>query len=224
MPEMRARSLGIVAGLTLVLLGATLVLCSTPVFSYTREELQEVQRSEAIMNYSFDLNQSQDKMVQVQVSIGQKLIILATGSENFSFSIVNFTNTGHAIEPDHPDVTYLSLNSTALVNTTWSPQLRTAQPGNYYLMFLARQASSESPVQINANVTKIWTDLQTKSVVAPDRRPLIDPNFVYVGAGIVVFGATTLLVARAHRKTRALYTIQNNTRRDRGKGRNRPSR
>jgi len=190
----KALSLGIVAGLSLVLLGAVLTYCSMPVFSYTREEVQEVPRSEVIMDYSFDINRSQDKMVQVQVSIGQKLNILATGNGIFNFSIVNFTNTHHVIQPDKPDVIYFFLNNTSSVNATWSSQVRSAQPGNYYLVFLARNASSDSPVQIYANVTKTWTDIQIKQVVAADRLPLIDPNFVYIGLGTAIFGVVILLV------------------------------
>jgi hypothetical protein len=132
-------------------------------------------------------------MVQFQVSIGQKLSIVATGNGSFNFSIVNFTDTSQAIQPDQPDMVYLSLDNTTSVNTTWTPQIRSAQPGNYYLMFLLRDASLDSPVQINANVTKTWTDFQTKQVEAADRIALIDANFVYIGPGIAILGAVILL-------------------------------
>jgi hypothetical protein len=77
----------IFVGLFLLLLGAVLVVCSKPYFSYTIEKLEQVPRSGTIMNYSFDLHKSQDKMVPVQMVIGQTLDILASASENFTVSL-----------------------------------------------------------------------------------------------------------------------------------------
>jgi hypothetical protein len=198
---------GIVVGLSLFVIGAILLICAQPIFSYTREELQQVPRSEAIMNYSFNVHQSQDKIVQVQLSIGQTLNILATSNDIFNFSIANFTGTDHVIQSDEPDLTYLSLDNTSSINTTWSPTSRTAQPGNYYLIFLARNASPDYPTQIYANVTKTWTDLRIIQVPAADRRPIINPNFAYLGTGIVVLGAAVLLVTiRAAKGKRRIVT------------------
>jgi hypothetical protein len=190
----------IVAELSIFLLGIVLALCSMPIFTFTRDEIQEFQKSETIMDGSFNVHQSQDKIVQVQLSIGQKIGVLATGSASFNFSIVNFTSTAHAIQADQPDVVYLFLNDTVSVNTTWSPEVRSADPGNYYLVFLARNVSSDFPVQINANVTKTWTDYRIVPVVASDRRPLIDPNFLYIGSGTAVFGTVISLAAFYHER------------------------
>jgi hypothetical protein len=189
MRNKKARSQRIVAGLFLVVIGAAIAICSMPVFSYTRDELHQVQRSEIIMNYSFNIHQSQDKMVQVQLSTGQKLRILATGSGGFNFSIVNFTSPGQVIQPDQ---IYLSLDNTSFVNTTWSPTTRSAQLGNYYLVFLARNTSSDLPLQINADVTKTWSDIQITGV--PYQNSLIESGFVYIGLGITASGAVVLLV------------------------------
>jgi hypothetical protein len=192
MRNKKARSQRIVAGLFLVVMGAAMAICSMPVFSYTRDELHQVQRSEIIMNYSFNIHQSQDKMVQVQLSTGQKLNILATGSGSFNFSIVNFTSPSQVIQPDQPDQIYLSLDNTSFINTTWSPTIRSAQLGNYYLVFLARNTSSDFPLQINADVTKTWMDIQIIGV--PYQNSLIDSGFVYIGLGITASGAVVLLV------------------------------
>ena len=192
MTKKRATS-RIFAGLFLILLGAVLVVCSKPYFSYTIEKLEQVQRSETIMNNSFTLHKSQDKMVQVQMIIGQTLDILASGSENFTFLIANYTNPENATALDEPDVTYYALNGTLTVNTTWSPQVRTAEPGNYCLTFLARDFPAESPVHVYANITKKWEDIYTKTVVAPDLRALIDSNYAFVGLGVVILGGAVLV-------------------------------
>jgi hypothetical protein len=192
MTKKRATS-QIFAGLFLILLGAVLVFCSRPYFSHTIEKLEQVQRFETIMNYSFDLRKSQDKMVQVQMSIGQTLDILASGSDNFTFLVANYTNPENVTALDEPDVTYYALNGTLTVNTTWSPQLRTAEPGNYCLTFLARDFPAESPVHVYANITKKWKDIYTKTVVAPDLKALIDSNYAFAGLGVVILGGAVLV-------------------------------
>lgn len=176
----------------MVVVGAVLALCSTPVFPFVRDEMREVPKSEIVMGYSFDIHQLQDKVAQVQLSIGQKLDILAAGNGNFNFSLTNFPDPTHVIQPYQSDVIYLSLVNTASVNTTWSPTLRLAQPGSYYLIFLARNASPDLPVHIAANVTKTWTDIQTYAVSY--QKSLIDSSFTYIGLGIVGFGAAIFLI------------------------------
>jgi hypothetical protein len=171
----------------LILVGAALAICSRPVFTFMRGESQEVPKSQIVMDYSFEIHQSQDKLVQVQMTIGQNLSILAKGNGHFNFSLANFTDPTHAIQPDQPDVTYLSLEGTNFVNTTWRPTIRSAQLGSYYLIFLARNASSDFPVQIVANVTETWIEIQTYGV--PYQAALLDSNFAYVGLGTAVFGA-----------------------------------
>jgi hypothetical protein len=71
--------------------------------------------------------------------------------------------------------------------------VRLGQPGSYYLVFLARNASADSPVQIAANVTKTWTEVQPSQV--PYQNALIDPNFVYLGLGILIVGGAISMVA-----------------------------
>ncbi len=190
----KVRSRGIVAGLSLVLLGVTLIVCSMPVFSLMREELVEVQKSETVMDNSFRVHQTQDRIVKFQSRIGQELDILATGSGIFNFSIASFSDPDNLTQPDEPDVVYFSLDNTTSVNTTWATQVRSAQLGNYCLVFLARDAPSDSPVQIYAKVTKNWTDIQTRQVDTGDRIRLIDPNFTYMGLGIAVFGVVILVI------------------------------
>jgi hypothetical protein len=200
----KVRSYLIIAGLVSIVAGAVLAFSSRPVFTMMRDEVQEVPRSVTIMNYPFNVHQSQDKLVEFQISIGQKLSILAAGSGDFNFSIANFTETSHLVQPDQPDVTYVSMENTTSVNTTWSPTVRSAQPGSYYLVFLARNASSDSPVEIIANVTKIWTDIQTHGV--PYQTSLIDADFAYLGLGIAVFGAMIFFAAWYPRKTRRSHS------------------
>jgi hypothetical protein len=198
MTKKRATS-RIFAGLFLILLGAILVICSKPYFSYTIEKLEQVQRSETIMNYSFTLHKSQDKMVQVQMTIGQTLDILASGSENFTFLVANYSNPENVTALDAPDVTYYIANGTLTVNTTWGPQVRTAEPRIYYLTFLARDFSTGSPVHVSANITKKWEDMYTKTVVAPDLRALIDSNYSFVGLGVVILAGAALVHTFYHR-------------------------
>lgn len=176
------------AGLLFFLIGAILIVCTLPVFTHTRQELVQVPRSEVIIDSTFDIHQLEDKVVQFQISIGQSLNIYTAGNGNMSFSIANFTDADGAIQPDQPDIVYFSQNDTATINTTWSPQSRVPDPGKYCLVFLARNASSDSPVHVYANATKTWTDYQLKEVLAEDRIPLLDQNFVYVGSAMAVFG------------------------------------
>jgi hypothetical protein len=144
-----------------------------------------------------------------QLSIGQSIIILATSNGNISCSIANFTQTNEAIQPTKPDVVYFFQNDTTTINKTWSPTERVSEPGKYYLIFLARDAPLTSPVQVYANVTKTWTDIQLIDVPAEGRIPLLDQNFIYAGSAMIILG--TLLVSitfsrsrRPRSQTRAL--------------------
>lgn len=183
----------IAVGLVLFITGAVVAISSRPVFTFMRDEVREVPGSEIIMEYSFEIHQSQDKLVKVQISIGQKLHVFAVGTADFNFSIANFTDPSHVSQPDQPDVVYLSLDNVTIANTTWSPVLRLAQPGSYYLVFLARNASADSPVQITANVTKTWTEVQPYQV--PYQNALIDSNFAYLGLGILTVGGAISVIA-----------------------------
>lgn len=189
----KVRLYAITISIMLIVVGAALALCSRPVFTFMRDEIREVPRSEIIMNYSFDIHQSQDKTVQFTINIGQKLEVRAAGSRVFNFSIANFTDPSHLIQPDQPDLVYLSLENTASVDTSWSPVIRSAQPGSYYLIFLARNASVDYPVPIVANVTKTWTDIQTYGV--PYLGSLLDSSFAYIGLGILILGGAIFLIA-----------------------------
>jgi hypothetical protein len=193
MVRKRVYSRALVTGLAIIVAGAALAICSAPVFTFTRDDVRLVPKSEIIMNSSFNLHQLQDKVVQFQASIGQELDISVLSDGVFNFSIANFTDPSHISHPDQPDVTYLSIDNTTYVNTTWSPTIRVAQPRSYYLIFLARNASSDSPVHVVANVTKTWTDVQTYGV--PYQKALIDSTFAYVGLGIFIFGIVVSSVA-----------------------------
>lgn len=205
MVRKKVRSYIIAAGLIPIVVGAALVLLSRPIFTFTRDVVNEVPRSETIMNYSFDVHQSQDKLAQFQISIGQKLDIFAAGSGDFNFSIANFTDPSHLAQPDQPDVVYLSLENTTTVSTTWSPVVRIAQPGSYYLVFLARNASADSPVLITANVTKTWTEIDTVGV--PYLGSILDSRFAYIGLGIVLLGGAIFLIAFYSRRSSRKQTI-----------------
>ena len=189
------------AGLLIFLTGAIIIVCTLPVFTHTRQELVQVPRSEIIIDSAFDIHQLEDKVVQFQISIGQSLNIYAAGNGNMSFSIANFTDAEGAIQPDQPDIVYFSQNNTATINTIWRPQSRVPDPGKYYLVFLARNASSDLPVHVYANATKTWTDYSLKDVVAEDRVPLLDQSFVYVGSVMAVFGTAlfSITLSRSHR-------------------------
>ena len=192
MVNMKTHSYVLIACLVMIIVGAALSSCSRPVFTFTRDDgIKEIPRSETIMNYSFAIHQSQDKLAQFQITIGQKLDISAIGNGNFNFSIANFTDPSHLAQPDQPDLVYLSLDNNDFVNTTWSPVVRTAEVGSYYLICLARNASAESPVQIVANVTKTWTDIQTLRVQYQES--LLDSSFLYIGLAIVILGVAICL-------------------------------
>jgi hypothetical protein len=186
MVRKKTRSYIIAAGFVLIVVGAALALCSRPIFTLTQDEVQEVPRSEPIMNYSFIIHQSQNKTVPFQINIGQNLTTLASGSGIFNFSIANFTDPSHLAQPDQPDVVYLSLDNITNINETWSPVTRLTTPGSYYLVFLALNASIDSPVMINANVTKTWTEIDTIGV--PYRGSVLNSNFAYIGLSIVLLG------------------------------------
>ena len=189
------------AGLLIFLTGAIIIVCTLPVFTHTRQELVQVPRSEIIIDSAFDIHQLEDKVVHFQISIGQSLNIYAAGNGNMSFSIANFTDAEGAIQPDQPDIVYFSQNNTATINTIWRPQSRVPDPGKYYLVFLARNASSDLPVHVYANATKTWTDYSLKDVVVEDRVRLLDQNFVYVGSVMAVFGTAlfSITLSRSHR-------------------------
>ena len=182
----KPRSIIIAVGIMLFIAGAAVAISSRPVFTFMRDEVREIPRSEIILNSTFEIHQSQDKLVEFQMSIGQNLTILAAATADFNFSIANFTDPSHLAQPDQPDVVYLSMDNITTADTTWSPIIRSAQPGSYYLIFLARNASADSPVQITANVTKTWTEVQSYQV--PYQKALIDSNFVYLGLGILALG------------------------------------
>ncbi len=201
MVRKETRSYIITVGFVLIVVGAALALCSRPIFTLTRAEVQEVPRSEIIMNYTFNIHQSQNKTVPFQMNIGQNLTISASGSGNFNFSIASFTDPSHLAQPDQPDVVYLPLENITSINTTWSPVTRSAQPGSYYLVFLALNASIDSPVLIDANVTKNWTEIETIGV--PYRGSVLDSNFAYVGLGTVLLGgAISLFGFRSRRPSK----------------------
>jgi len=190
------------AGLLIFLTGAILIVCTLPVFTHTRQELVQVPRSEIIIDSTFDIHQLEDKVVSFQASIGQSLNIYAAGNGNMSFSIANFTDADGAIQPDKPDIVYFFQNDTATINITWSlNQTRVPDPGKYYLVFLARNASTNSPVHVYANATKMWTDYLLKDVLAEDRIPLLDQSFVYVGSAMAVLGTAlfSITLSRSHR-------------------------
>lgn len=175
----------IVISFALILLGSVLIICTMPIFTYTRDEPQLVPKSETLIDDYFEIYQSQNKVVTAELSIEQTLNILATSNAIFNFSITNQTQ--------QPNITYYFLNNTTTVNMTWTHQIRT-QPRTYYLVFEAQNASSNSPVQVYANVTKNWTEIKLVPVLMPDRIPLINSNFVYVGAAILIIGIVYLRV------------------------------
>jgi hypothetical protein len=183
----------ITVGLVLFIAGSAIAISSRPVFTSMRDEVKEVQISEIIMNNTFEINQSQDKLIEFQISIGQKLEVLAAATADFNFSIANFTDPSHISQPDEPDVVYLMLNNITTASTTWSPVVRSGELQSYYLVFLARNASADSPVLITANVTKTWTEVQQYQV--PYQKALIDQNFVYLGLGILILGGGISMVA-----------------------------
>jgi len=184
----------------LFIIGAAIAISSRPVFTFMLDEVKEVPMSEIIMNYTFDIYQSQDKLVEFKISIGQKLNILTTANSLFNFSIANFTDPNNISQPDQPDVVYLTMSNITTANTTWNPVIRSAEPGSYYLIFLAPNAPIDSPVQIFANITKTWTDVQPYQ--APYKKSLIDPNFVYVGLGILFAGGIISIAAFISRNRR----------------------
>jgi len=176
------------AGLFIFLIGAILIVCTFAVFTHTRQELVQTPMSEVVIDSAFDISQLEDKLVQFQTSIGQTLHINAEGNGNLSFSIANFTNPNGVIQPDQPDLTYFSQSDTTAINTTWNPQSRVSDPGQYYLVFLARDALPDSPVQVYTNITKTWTDIQLKDVIVEGRIPLLDQPFGYLGSALAVLG------------------------------------
>ena len=198
---MRKKTLSyiIALGLVLIVVGAALILCSRPVFTLIRKEAQEVPKSETIMNDSFNIDQSQNKTVPFQMNIRQNLTIYASGSGMFNFSIANFTDPSHLAQPDQPDVVYLPLENVGNINTTWSPTARLSTSGSYYLVFLALNASVDSPVLITANVTRTWTEIDTIGV--PYLGSVLDSSFAYIGLGIVLLGGAISLFGFLSRRS-----------------------
>ena len=194
------------AGLFIFLIGAILIVCTFAVFTHTRQELVQIPRSEVVIDSAFEISQLEDELVQFQISIGQTLHIYAEGNGNLSFSIANFTNPNGVIQPDQPDLTYFSQSDTTAINTTWNPQSRVSDPGKYYLVFLARDALPDSPVQVYTNITKTWTDIQLKDVIVEGRIPLLDQPFGYLGSALAVLGtlmfSVTLSRSRKQKKGR----------------------
>ncbi len=189
----------IIAGLLLFLFGITLIVCTLPVFSHTRQEVLLVPMSESIINSTFNLDEFEDKAVTFMLSVGENITILATSNGNISCSIANFTKTDDAIQLDKPDVVYFFQNDTTIVDKTWTPTTR-SEPGKYYLIFLARDAPQTSPVQVHANATKTWTDIRLIDVPAEDRVSLLDQNYIYVGSVMVILG--TLVVSVSFSRSR----------------------
>jgi len=184
-----------IAGLLLLLVGAVLIICTLSIFTHTRQEVELVPRSEVIIDSTFNIHKLEDKVLTFQLSIGQSIAILATSNRNVSCSLANFTQTDDAIQPDKPDVLYFFQNDTTTINKTWSPTTRVPEPGKYYLVFLARDASPDSPAQVYANATKTWTDIQLKEVLAEDRVSLLDANYGYVGSAMAVLGIAAIRIA-----------------------------
>lgn len=179
----------------LLLVGTVLIICTLSIFTHTRQEVELVPRSEVIINGTFNIHQSEDKILTFQLSIGQSIIILATSNRNVSCSIANFTQTDEPIRPDKPDVLYFFQNDTTTINKTWSPTTRVPEPGKYYLVFLARDALPDSPAQVYANATKTWTDIKLKEVLAEDRVSLLHPNYGYIGSVMAVLGVAAVRIA-----------------------------
>jgi hypothetical protein len=196
----------IIAGLLSFLFGLVLIVCTFPVFSHTRQEVLLVPMSQTIMNSTFSIHEFEDKAVTFQASVGQSITILATSSGNISCSIANFTQADEPIQSDQPDIVYFSQNGTTSINKTWSPPARLPDPGKYYLIFLARDAPQNSPVHVDANVTKTWTDVQLVDVPAEDRIPLLDQDFVYVGAALVVFGTAVASISFSRSRSPTPHT------------------
>jgi hypothetical protein len=190
----------ILVELFLILFGVVLVICSRPYFSYTIESMEQVQRSETILDHLFDLHQSQDRVIHVQMAIGQTLDILASGDKNFTFLVAYYTNPENVTGLAEPDVTYYLLNGTLTVNWTWGgPQVRTAESGDYSVVFLARDTPVESPSHVYANITKKWMEIQPRTVPAPDRKSLVSSDFVFVGLGTMILGGTIIVYVFYHR-------------------------
>ncbi len=200
-PVTRRKNMGykIIVGLLLFLFGIALIACTFPVFSNTRQEVLLVPMSEVIINSTFNIDELEDKVVTFILSVRENITILATSNGNISCSIANFTQTDNTIQLDKPDVVYFFQNDTTMINKTWTPTTR-SEPGKYYLIFLARDARRTSPVQVHANATKTWTDVQFIDVPAEDRIPLLDQNFIYVGSVMVILG--TLVVSVTFSRSR----------------------
>jgi hypothetical protein len=202
----RATSL-IFAGLFLVLLGAVLAICSRPIFTYTIKVPEQIPRSETVLDESFSLHESQDKVVQVNMTVGRTLDIRASGNENFTFMVANYTDPENVTTLPEPDVTYYMANETMYVNATWSP-MESTEFRIYYLVFLARNFPAESAVNVYANITKRWEELNFKTVVASDLKALIDSNYVFLGAGIAVLGGAVLVYAFHHKPKSRSRTLR----------------
>ncbi len=192
MANKKIRRIVIAFGLILAVVGVVIAIGSMPVFTFMKDDYRSVLKSESIANSTFEINQTQDKLIEFQLAFHQNVTILAAGTQNFNFSIANFTDPNHISNPEEPDVDYLPLRNVTLVNVTWTPELRTPETSTYYLVFLPWNASLVSSVRITANVTKSWTELQTFQT--PYQDVLIDPSYVYLGMGILVSG-TALLIA-----------------------------
>lgn len=146
------------------------------------------------MNYfvSLNINNWGNQKVPFQCDSDQTLTILLTGDSPFDFSIMSHLSSG-------VDATYLSLKGISSVNTNWKPDTS----GNYYLNF-----QSGGNDNVGGRVTKTWTEVESYTVNVTNTQSLIDPNFSYVGLGVLVAGVliplVTLVYMRRNRSTRNL--------------------
>ncbi len=174
-----------VLGVALVVLGVTIVCCTFPTLSYTREETHTqpaVQHSEIIMDYSINLETTfVVRQVPFQCGPNQTLNILlrSNGGKRFQFSIRSLLSSGEAI--------YLDPGSGSLIQTSWKPNSN----GDYYLRFQA----TDYPVSVNCNVTKTWTvPASNYTVPVTEQKSILDPSYHNLGLGTTVVGSWVIVV------------------------------
>ena len=187
-------------GLVLLTVGAIVAFCALPIFSYMKKipDPAAGARTESVYDGVFSVDETHVGDFAFNLTMPQNLTVLATSNGNISCSIVNYTGSPGNYSLDPPDFTiYFSRNDSTFVEATWNSSTRSANAGIYHLVFLPRQDTTSSAIEVHANVTKSWNELVFKEVLADDRIALIDQTSGIVGVAVLLSGTVLLLFGAA---------------------------
>lgn len=188
-------------GFLVLLLGIILIVCSLPIFAITsgNTSAQQVPKSASIMDYSIEVTSglwnSAPIDILVEMNANQTLNIGLVANGPFDFSIIVPQSTFNEI--------YLSKTKINSLSTSWvSPSANT-----YVLQFTTNWqygTGGSQTTDINAKVTKSWTETVNNPVTITENRPLIDSNFTYMGLSMILSGGIIALLGISRRQVRLI--------------------